>query len=163
MTLEAAVELLLLRHADAGDPAAWDGPDADRPLSKKGRRQCNRLATFLAASSMKPDVILASPKVRAAETAEAVATVLGLEVRLEPRLAAPLEIEVLAAILADAGRPQRPMLIGHDPDFSDVASELVGAPVMLRKGALIRIDLPAGPLSGGGLIRWLVPPELLAG
>ena len=34
--------LHLLRHADAGDPNAWQGPDAIRPLSAKGRRQSKR-------------------------------------------------------------------------------------------------------------------------
>ena len=32
------MELYLLRHADAGDPMAWEGPDESRPLSDKGER-----------------------------------------------------------------------------------------------------------------------------
>ena len=32
------LHLYLLRHADAGDPMAWSGDDADRPLSPKGKR-----------------------------------------------------------------------------------------------------------------------------
>ena len=39
--------LHLLRHAHAGDPGAWDGPDADRPLSDKGRAQADRLGAHL--------------------------------------------------------------------------------------------------------------------
>ena len=39
------LELYFLRHADAGDPMTWPGDDADRPLSKKGRRQAKRLGT----------------------------------------------------------------------------------------------------------------------
>ena len=38
------LELLLLRHADAGDSMAWTRPDAERPLSSKGHRQAARVA-----------------------------------------------------------------------------------------------------------------------
>ena len=44
---DIALTLYLVRHADAGDPAAWTGNDADRPLSKKGRRQSKRLDDLL--------------------------------------------------------------------------------------------------------------------
>ena len=43
------------------------------------------------------------------------------------------------------------VLVGHDPDFSDLAAALCGASYMpLKKGALARIDLslPARPGSG---------------
>ena len=40
----APVELYLLRHAHAGDPMKWRGPDDVRPLSGKGERQVERLA-----------------------------------------------------------------------------------------------------------------------
>jgi len=38
-------ELHLIRHADAGDPAAWEGADEARPLSPKGEKQADRLGT----------------------------------------------------------------------------------------------------------------------
>ena len=36
------MKLLIIRHADAGDPDAWERagkPDLERPLSEKGRKQ----------------------------------------------------------------------------------------------------------------------------
>jgi phosphohistidine phosphatase len=155
------LELLLVRHADAGDPLAWSGPDADRPLSRKGRKQAERLAVLLAGLRSPADALVSSPKARAAQTAEVLGAALGLEVRLHDALAGPLDLDVLAAILADNGEPRRPILVGHDPDFSDLASELVGSAVTLRKGALARIDLETPPAAGEGVLRWLVPPELL--
>jgi len=156
------IELLLVRHADAGDPLAWSGLDADRPLSRKGRKQVERLAAILGALRAAPDVLVSSPKARAAQTAEVLGAVLGLEVRLHDGLGGPLDLDVLAAILVDNGLPHRPILVGHDPDLSDLASELVGSPVALRKGALARIDLAGPPAPGEGVLRWLVPPELFA-
>ncbi len=155
------VELWLLRHAHAGDPGTWDGPDDLRPLSARGRRQAERVGRLLAAAAALPDVVLSSPLVRARETAEIVGDLLGIRVRLDPRLGEPVDLRTLERLLADAGDPRRPLLVGHDPDFSSLASELVGAPIPIRKGALARIDVE-GPLqAGAGVLRWLVPPDLL--
>jgi len=155
------LELLLVRHADAGDPLAWTGPDADRPLSRKGQRQAERLAALLAGLRAAPDALISSPKARAAQTAEALGAALRLEVRRHEGLAGPLDIETLTTILADNGGPQRPILVGHDPDFSDLASELVGSAIAMKKGALVRIDLEPPPAAGEGVLRWLVPPEVV--
>ena len=156
------IELLLVRHADAGDPLAWTGEDAERPLSRKGRKQAERLAGLLAGARSAPDALLSSPKLRAAQTAEILGAALGLEVRLHDGLAGAVDLHGLAKILADLGDHGRPILVGHDPDFSDLASELVGSTLGLKKGALARIDLAAPPAPGEGILRWLVPPELLA-
>lgn len=155
------VQLHLVRHAHAGNPARWSGPDEERPLSEKGRRQAERLAALLATAGISPDVIVSSPRLRAVQTAEILARAVGQAVRIDARLAGPLDLGSLSSILADAGAPSLPMLVGHDPDFSDLASELVAASVSMRKGALARIDL-VGPVEpGAGVLRWLVPPELL--
>lgn len=154
------IELHLVRHADAGDPAAWEGDDAERPLSAKGRRQASRLGALLAATGFKTDAIVSSPKLRARETAEIVADALGAGVRLDPRLGEGLDYGTVDRILEDAGGPQRPVLVGHDPDFSWLASELTGARVEMKKGALARIDLEV-VLDGSGTLRWLLPPGLL--
>ena len=62
-------ELHLLRHADAGDPLAWERPDEERPLSDKGEKQTDRLGRFLAGVDFAPDAIITSPKVRARNVA----------------------------------------------------------------------------------------------
>ena len=67
------VQLYLLRHAHAGDPFKWSGPDDKRPLSEKGRLQSERLGIFLARARFQPDAIVSSPKIRAIETASLVA------------------------------------------------------------------------------------------
>jgi phosphohistidine phosphatase len=156
------LQLFLLRHADAGDPAAWRGDDAERPLSEKGERQAERLGTFLAEIAFLPDAIVTSPKVRARRTAEIVAEALGAGVRLDDRLGSGLGPETADAILADAGRPERPVLVGHDPDFSSLLAWLARADgVTMKKGALARIDVKGRVGDGRGTLRWLVPPDLL--
>jgi phosphohistidine phosphatase len=154
--------LHVLRHADAGDPAAWDGPDAARPLSEKGRNQSKRLGKFLAGIKFSGDPFLSSPKVRAAETAEIVASPLKARVELDDRLGDALTLETIEAILRDAGDPERPVLVGHDPDFTELVSLLCGAAgVEMRKGGLARIEVDRPLQAGAGTLRWLLPPDAL--
>lgn len=156
------MELYLLRHAHAGDPAAWDGPDERRPLSDKGGRQSDRLGRFLAGIGFRVDAIITSPKVRAAQTARIVADALGLPVTEDDRLAGEVDLGALESIVRDAGGPARVMVVGHDPDFSDLVATLCGATgVAMKKGALARIDVDRPLEPGGGTLRWLVPPDLL--
>jgi phosphohistidine phosphatase len=157
------VELCVLRHAHAGDSTTWEEADELRPLSEKGRRQAERLGRLLAAAGFVPDAVLTSPLARARQTAEIVADLLGVGVRLEPRLGVMVDLPVLERILDDAGSPRRPLIVGHDPDFSELVSELVGAPIPMRKGTLVRIDVERPLEPGAGELRWLVPPDLVRG
>lgn len=157
------VQVNLLRHADAGDPEAWDGPDETRPLSLKGERQSERLGAFLSSVGFRPDAIVSSPKLRAAQTAEIVARAVKVKVTIDDRLAIGLGLRELSELLAELGAA-KPMLVGHDPDFSELLSSLCGADGLeMKKGALARIDLRLPARPGGGTLRWLVPVGLLGG
>jgi phosphohistidine phosphatase SixA len=155
-------ELHFLRHAHAGDPETWDGPDDERPLSEKGEKQADRLGRFLAGVKFKPDAMITSPKVRAARTAEIVAGHLGIEVMVDPRLGGGVGIPEIEAVLHDAGDPARPVVVGHDPDFSELVATLSGARrIPMRKGGIARIDSERPLQPGAGTLRWLIPPDLL--
>ena len=106
--------------------------------------------------------MITSPKLRATQTAEIVAEVLGIAVIEDDRLAGSLDLATVEAVLRDAGDPDRPMLVGHDPDFSElVASLSAAAGIPMRKGALARIELDRPLRPGGGTLRWLLPPDAL--
>jgi phosphohistidine phosphatase len=158
----SGVQLHLLRHAHAGDAMKWHGPDDLRPLSERGRRQAEAMGRFLAAAGFAPDAIITSPLTRAVETAQLAAAPLGRPVIIDDRLARPLDPSAIEAILADADDPARPVLVGHDPDFTELLGELTGlGSLVMRKGQLARIDLRRPVRPGEGLLRWLVPPELV--
>jgi phosphohistidine phosphatase len=159
------VSLYLLRHADAGDPMAWTGDDAERPLSKKGRRQSKRVGRLLADLDVRPDVILTSPKVRSAETAKLVGRLVGRRPATDDRLALAFGGTALAGLVAGLGNDVTSvMLVGHDPDFSTTLSWLVGGSLTLPKGALAAVVLPDGqPAAGRGILRWLLPPDAIPG
>jgi phosphohistidine phosphatase len=154
------LELYLLRHAHAGNAAEWTGNDDLRPLSSRGRQQARDLGRHLAARAFALDLLVSSPKLRARQTAELVGEEIGAAVGLDERLGGPLDVDDLSVVLDDLGG-QRVMLVGHDPDFSELAAQLSGTlRLPLRKGALARIDVSLPLHPGAGILRWLLPPEV---
>lgn len=160
----ATIQLHFLRHAHAGDPAKWRGPDDLRPLSAKGRQQAESLGRHLDSLGLRFDLLLSSPLVRARQTAELVAERLGLAVVIDERLGGGgLSHVGLAALLRDHGQPARPILVGHDPDMSELVTSLAGAAAIpMRKGAFARIDIEPALEPGTGILVFLIPPELVA-
>jgi phosphohistidine phosphatase len=139
--------LWLLRHGDAADGS----PDAERPLTEKGKRQSRAAGRALAALGVKMDACLTSPKVRAADTARLACEPLGVEPQLEPKLAGgPFDAEALAA-----GLGEHVLLVGHDPDFSMAVHALTGAQVRMKKGGVAGVEK-------GELMVLLRPAELKA-
>jgi phosphohistidine phosphatase len=138
----------MLRHGDAAEGS----PDAERPLTEKGRDQARAAGAALAALGVELDACMTSPKVRAAETARLACEQLGdVEPQLEPKLAGgPFDAEALAAGLGDDV-----LLVGHDPDFSAAVHSLTGAQVRMKKGGLVGLDR-------GELMVLLRPRELKA-
>ena len=135
----------LLRHGDAEDGT----PDAQRPLTEKGRGQARAVGAAMKALGVELDACLTSPKVRAADTARIACEVLGVEPQLEPKLSGgPFDAEALAAGLGDDV-----LLVGHDPDFSMAVHSLTGAQVRMKKGGLAGVDK-------GELMLLLRPREL---
>ena len=157
------MELYLLRHAHAGDPGGWDGPDDRRPLSEKGDKQADRLGRFLAGIGFQTDAIITSPKLRAAQTAKLVAERLGVPVGEDERLAGEVSLGTLEAILRDAGDPLRPVVVGHDPDFTELLAILCGAArVPMKKGALARIEFEGTTPTPPGTLTLLLTSKALA-
>jgi phosphohistidine phosphatase len=141
------MELILWRHADAEDGA----PDMARKLTKKGRKQAERVAEWLEERLPKDYVLISSPAVRARETAEALG---------KPRL-----VEALAPgattkeILRTAGWPGGEgtvVLVGHQPDFGTAIAYVVSGRETgwsLKKGALWWL--------AQGEVRAVISPDLL--
>ncbi|MBD3220279.1 phosphohistidine phosphatase SixA [bacterium] len=157
------MRLFFLRHGPA-DRDQFDGDDDDlRPLVERGRQRMRAIAEVIARLDQKIDTVVTSPLVRAAETAEIVANRLGLQERLitDERLGLDFDVQALAAILAGLKNDRRRiLLVGHEPSFSEVIGELTGGAVVVRKGALARVDLTPGQQQRGRLV-WLLQPRVL--
>jgi phosphohistidine phosphatase len=138
--------IYLLRHGDAED---GDGDDAARALTAKGKRQAKAAGRALAALGAELDGCLASPRLRAAETARLVCEALGVE----PETANELRGGGFdAPALAARGEV---LLVGHEPDLSNEVARLTGSRAKLRKGGLAIVD-------GSTLVALLRPTDLAA-
>ncbi len=155
--------LYLLRHAEAAPDASHDH---DRQLTEKGEGQCKRVAAFLVDHRIAPELIMASPVVRARQTAEQVCRRAGLpEPLIQPWLACGMSpsdaFEELAAFLP---RFESILLVGHEPDLSGFIGAAIGLHdpegIHIRKGSLT--GLSHGRLTPGSAtlefslpVRWM--------
>ncbi len=150
----------LLRHALAGDRDNWDGDDRVRPLSKKGRRQADLIATDLADAGI--DRIVSSPYVRCVETVKPLAKALGLKIETDRRLgedmasAAALEVvnETMGhnVVLCTHGEQLETIL----KKMRKLGLELKGKPD-ISKGSIWEIDVLGGEFTGA---RYVKPPRV---
>jgi 8-oxo-dGTP diphosphatase len=78
-------QVVLVRHAEAGDRETWTAPDAERPLTAEGRVEAERLAALLAV--FRPARLVSASPVRCTQTLAPLATALGCEVAIDDRFA----------------------------------------------------------------------------
>lgn len=118
--------LFLVRHAKSSrdDPQLTD---KERPLNDRGRRDAPRMGVRLAKDGVKPDLIVSSPAVRALTTAELIAKELDYtvdDIAVDNRLYAATTDQLLAVIREHGEKPKHLMLVGHNPEFTALASSL---------------------------------------
>ncbi len=154
------MKLYFLRHGEADWPN-WDQPDDERPLTKKGKKEMKRVAEFFAALDSAPAILLSSPLPRAVQTAKPVAKALGLEVGEEESLRPGFDAQKLGALLKKYQADQDLMLVGHEPDFTNVISALSGAKLKLSKAGLACVAVD-DPNQLRGTLMWLIPPKISA-
>lgn len=153
------MHIYLIRHAHAEDGE----PDAQRELSRKGKRQARAVSRFLREREMlEAEEFWHSPLRRARETAELLAKHLRSEARLvETGALKPQDHpQLIARRLRQLQKPVA--VIGHDPHLSALASLLVTGRAepphfVLKKCAVIRLDRD-GP---GWSVRWQISPEVV--
>jgi len=93
--------ILLIRHADAGDPDRWSGDDSKRPLTDKGRRQAQGLVGLLDEERLA--AVFSSPSVRCRETVSPLAEARRVAVGVAPQLAEGADPQAALAWLAQQG------------------------------------------------------------
>jgi phosphohistidine phosphatase len=150
-----ALQLWLLRHGEAVPHDAK--PDHERELTERGRDQARAAGRALAALDVEVHLCFTSPKVRARETAELSCAELGVEPVVHEPLAGGFDREDTLELLAAAEGDQRVLVVGHEPDFSQVVHDLTGARIDLKKGGVVGVRMDA---SRGELIVLLRPREL---
>ncbi len=131
-------------------------------MTERGEHQARAAGAALARLEASFDAVLFSPKVRARRTAELAAEQWPAQerarLRVYPPLAGGFDASQALEAIASVGREGRLLLVGHEPDFSNVIAELSGGRVDLKKGGLAVLRLEG---AGGELVVVMRPRELV--
>lgn len=135
-----ARQLWLLRHGEAEPHDAR--PDEERRLTPRGERQARDAGAALARLGVELAGAYASPRVRARDTARLACASLGAEPELVPALSGGWDAAAARDLLAGHADGDAVLVVGHEPDLSQVVFDLVGARADLEKGgvAAVRVD-----------------------
>ena len=152
-----ASQLWLLRHGDAEPQGTRK--DFDRKLNDRGERQAAAAGGALAALGIEFELVLTSPRVRARETARIACDALGVAPAEHEPLAGGFGRDDALEIVKSGADDGRVLVIGHEPDFSQVVRDLTGAEVDLKKGGLAGVRMDG---NRGELVVLLRPRELAA-
>lgn len=150
-----AQELWLLRHGDA-EPHGTR-PDWERPLTAKGEEQSRAAGQALAALGFAPALVLASPRVRAWDTAQLACAALDAEPEEDRALSGGYDREDALAALARLGADDTLLLVGHEPDLSQLVWDLAAGRVGMKKGGVAGLRVGRG---AGELLALLRPADL---
>ena len=127
------MRVILVRHAKA-EPGY---PDHLRPLTPGGRKAAAELGRRLAGENV--DAVVSSPLVRAVETATPIAGAAGLELTIDERLSPGATADDLRAVVE--GRGVTVVVVGHQPDCSEIVLALTGDDVHFKTGAAYTVEL----------------------
>ena len=159
------MRLYLIRHAEAvelGSPGA--ARDFDRALTPHGRDQSRALAHAFARLKLPVDAVVASPLVRAHQTAVELLSVLqpgGRPVtcdQLAPERLKPGKLSDFLAAVPGAAVA----VVGHMPELGAYVEWLTGAAdgsVPMAKAAAACVTFKGDPAKAGGKLEWVVTPD----
>jgi len=126
--------IYLVRHGDT----VPEERDPTRPLSEKGRAEVEATARALLKEGAKVDEIWHSTKLRAKQTAEIIAQILGVKKTYEKEGLKPFDpVAPIAEMLKTANKTI--LIAGHMPFLGELA-ELLGKRVEgFEKGGVVRL------------------------
>lgn len=140
--------------------------DSMRPLTDEGKTESKLVAQGLKRLNVRPTFFVSSPLVRARQTAEIFAEVLGdgSDVKICDALAPGGSASSLYKFLRELGNFQELMLFGHEPDIGMLAATLLDAApevqIPFKKAGVCRVDIFDLPPTTPGILKWFVTPKI---
>jgi phosphohistidine phosphatase len=166
--VQIGYELYVMRHGLAvtrGSVRFSD--DAQRPLVPEGKEKMREIAGGLKRMGFEVDWIVTSPLVRAVETGGIIAESLASSVPVDvcDAMRPGGSPEALLAFLAKRPNCRRVLVVGHEPDLSELAARLIGAGghanLAFKKGGCCMISFDEFPPKSPGQLVWWLTPRLL--
>ena len=126
--------IIALRHAKAIGREEWDGEDAARPLSSRGRRQADSIVGPLLAFGVRK--LISSPAVRCMKTVAPLSAALGRKIDKSKLISQDAWEEGASdarTVIGERVRARKPaVLCSHGPVLPEILSELAMATGTLR-------------------------------
>jgi phosphohistidine phosphatase len=161
------MNLIILRHGEAGNRLPSTSRDFERELTASGRKEVEAVAEALDDLKVEVSHIVTSPLKRAKETAIVAAKVLKKQdlVEVWDELKPEATTSALYARLSKLKQESSVMLVGHDPYLSAMIGELIaGTPrarIVLKKAGVARVDVSSFAPKPTGELKWLLTPKQL--
>lgn len=146
-----------IRHAQAIKRSPTM-PDEQRYLSCRGRKRFRKVSAVLRHLDIDPYYIFTSPRVRAVQTADILAEKLQFngEIIITPLLS-DCTLQSFHELLLQYPFPKECVLVGHDPDFSEIIAHLLHLPdCSLAKGSVVTLKVSCSPSTTSAVITSMI-------
>jgi phosphohistidine phosphatase len=139
------MDLILWRHADAGEPVTDPIEDLQRRLTPKGEKQAARMADWLNRFLPESTRVLVSPALRCQQTAQA----LGRKFQTREALGPGGSVGNLLTLARWPDRREPVLIVGHQPTLGMSAAMLMGG----AQGSAEAADTPAAHATPSWSVR----------
>jgi phosphohistidine phosphatase len=167
------MKLYIVRHAAAIERSA-EVPEEHRYLTPEGRAFFRKTARTMLQKKVDPDLILTSPLIRAVQTADILAETMcyGGSIQVVDELSPGFDMATLRKVIETVPSVQELVLVGHEPDLSQVISSLLVLPggFNLKKGMAVKLVIEPASLQAPAALKWaaegkklLQPEEIVPG
>ena len=163
------MKLYLIRHSNAVDPGTPEyADDSQRPLSEKGREKMRSIASALQEVGVIPELILSSPFVRAAQTAEILARRLKYkkEIAFSDSLVPVGNADTLIGEINEKYSVDELVLVGHEPSLSALVGALAAGnaevAVNFKNGSVCCLSADDLHTERRATLEWLLTPKILS-
>lgn len=140
--------ILFIRHAIALERYEWNDDDILRPLSDRGVSVAREFFSSIAPMLQEADTIISSKATRAMQTADILIETPGLSsYHKDSALNPGCTIEDIKNLLSRYTKSKKLILVGHEPDFSEIISSMTSDSIMamkLKKPSLAEVKLHDG-------------------
>jgi len=163
------MKIIFIRHAIAEDRAAFakiSKNDGRRPLAEKGIKRIEQSRQGLKRVEPVADYIFSSTLVRSIQTADLIGELYPDAIRKAIAQLNPGSDPVkLNSLLANLPPQSTVLLIGHEPDLSELISWYTNGShfnfLQLKRGAACLLELKGTPEPASAEMIWLLPPRQL--
>lgn len=159
-------KLLLLRH---GKSEKLDSgiADFDRPLNNRGKKAASLVGSFIGKKKIQPDLVISSPAERARQTAALAIKAAGInaDLRFDERIYEANAAQLLNVVKQIDESANIALLVGHNPAFEDLQSDLTGHVRHMPTAALAFLSMNIEKWSDVrercAELKWMITPKEL--